>query len=167
MKVRSDSFVLAAIATTFAAAAHGQPAPSDSAAPPAAAVPLAAEPPAGAPPDAAPLAADRRREAEERADDGSILWESVLGLDEALPEGNQRAGDSGSAGPSVTAGGLVFVGATNDRRFRAFDARTGRELWSARLPNAGNANPMSYSGTSGKQHVAIVAGDTVNAFSLP
>jgi quinoprotein glucose dehydrogenase len=101
------------------------------------------------------------------ANSGEILWESVLGLQEQLPEGKQLAGNSGSAGPSVTAGGLVFVGATNDRRFRAFDSRTGAELWSATLANNANANPMSYLGRSGKQHVAVIAGDAVNAFSLP
>jgi quinoprotein glucose dehydrogenase len=101
------------------------------------------------------------------ANTGEIVWESVLGLMEQLPEGKQLVGNSGSAGPSVTAGGLVFVGATSDRRFRAFDARTGGELWSAALTNNANANPMSYLGNSGKQHVAIIAGDTVNTFALP
>lgn len=101
------------------------------------------------------------------ANTGEIVWESPLGLTLDLPEGRQLTGNSGSAGPSVTAGGLVFVGATNDRRFRAFDARTGAELWSTTVANNANANPMSYLGRSGKQHVAIVAGDTVNAFSLP
>jgi quinoprotein glucose dehydrogenase len=91
----------------------------------------------------------------------------VLGVNENLPEGKQLVGNAGSAGPSVTAGGIVFVGATGDRRFRAFDARTGRELWSATLANNANANPMSYTGRSGKQRVAIVAGDTVNVFALP
>jgi quinoprotein glucose dehydrogenase len=74
----------------------------------------------------------------------------------------------------VTAGGLVFVGATNDGRFRAFDARTGKEVWTVRLPagatgapgNA-NANPMSYLGRSGKQHVAVVAGSNLVAYALP
>ena len=61
----------------------------------------------------------------------------------------------------------MFVGATSDRRFRAFDARTGTELWSATLANNAGANPMSYAGRSGKQRVAIVAGDTVNVFALP
>lgn len=98
---------------------------------------------------------------------GEILWESVLGLDENLPEGKQLVGNTGSAGPSVTAGGVVFVGATNDRRFRAFDAKSGEELWSARLESHANANPMSYLGRSGKQHVAIVAGDKVMAYALP
>ena len=63
------------------------------------------------------------------ANTGEIAWQSTLGLTEALPEGKQLTGGSGSAGPIVTAGGLVFVGATSDRRFRAFDAKTGKELW--------------------------------------
>jgi glucose dehydrogenase len=98
---------------------------------------------------------------------GEIAWESVLGLNLALPEGKQLVGSAGSAGPSVTAGGVVFVGATSDRRFRAFDAKNGNELWSATLASNAGANPMSYSGRSGKQRVAIVAGDTVNVFALP
>jgi glucose dehydrogenase len=101
------------------------------------------------------------------AQTGEIAWESVLGLNLNMPEGKQLVGSAGSAGPSVTAGGVVFVGATSDRRFRAFDARTGAELWSATLENNANANPMSYAGSSGKQRVAIVAGDTVNVFALP
>ncbi|HWN37332.1 MAG TPA: PQQ-binding-like beta-propeller repeat protein, partial [Gammaproteobacteria bacterium] len=98
---------------------------------------------------------------------GEIAWESVLGLNENLPEGKQLVGSAGSAGPSVTAGGLVFVGNTSDRRFRAFDARTGKELWSAMLESNAGANPMSYAGRSGKQRVAIIAADTVNVFALP
>lgn len=101
------------------------------------------------------------------ANTGEVVWESVLGLNEQLPEGKQSVGNSGSAGPSVTAGGLVFVGATNDRRFRAFDAGTGAELWSAALANNANANPMSYLGKSGKQHVAVIAGDRVMSYALP
>ena len=101
------------------------------------------------------------------ANTGEILWQSTLGINEALPPGKQLVGGSGSAGPSVTAGGLVFVGATNDRRFRAFDAKTGAELWSTTLDNAANANPMSYAGKSGKQRVAIVAGDKLLTFALP
>jgi quinoprotein glucose dehydrogenase len=101
------------------------------------------------------------------ANTGEIAWESVLGLDENLPEGKQLVGSAGSAGPTVTAGGLVFVGSSSDHRFRAFDAKNGKELWTAVLGNNGNANPMSYSGKSGKQRVAIVAGDTVNVFGLP
>ncbi len=101
------------------------------------------------------------------ANTGDILWQSTLGLVEQLPEGKQLLGGSGSAGPTVTAGGLVFVGATNDRRFRAFDEKTGKELWSTMLGNNANANPMSYRGRGGKQHVAIVAGDMVMSYALP
>ena len=101
------------------------------------------------------------------ASTGEILWQVPLGLNENLPEGKQLVGSSGSAGPSVTAGGLVFVGATNDRRFRAFDAATGEELWQARLDGTANANPMSYAGSSGQQRVAVIAGATVMVFALP
>ena len=66
----------------------------------------------------------------------------------------------------MTAGGLVFVGATNDRRFRAFDAKTGKELWAAKLDEQVNANPMTYRGKDGKQYVAVVAGGTLVAFAL-
>jgi len=98
---------------------------------------------------------------------GELLWQVPLGLNLALPEGKQLVGGSGSAGPSVTAGGLVFVGATNDSRFRAFDAATGAELWQTRLERTGNANPMSYAGASGRQRVAIIAGDRITVFALP
>jgi len=101
------------------------------------------------------------------ANTGEVAWKSTLGLTEALPVAKQLTGNSGSAGPSVTAGGLVFVGATSDRRFRAFDAKTGKELWSATLERNANANPMSYQGANGKQYVAIVATDTVRVFALP
>lgn len=101
------------------------------------------------------------------ANTGEIVWESTLGLVEALPEGRQLVGQSGSAGPTVTAGGLVFVGSTNDRRLRAFDARNGRELWAVQLERVVNANPMTYEGSDGRQYVAAVANDTLVAFALP
>ena len=67
----------------------------------------------------------------------------------------------------MTAGGLVFVGATNDKRLRAFDSATGKQLWEAMLAGNANANPMSYRGRSGKQFVAINAGGVMVAFKLP
>ena len=64
----------------------------------------------------------------------------------------QLVGSVGSAGPTVTAGGLVCAQAS-DSRLRAFDSRTGKELWVERMSTSMNANPMSYAGRSGKQYV--------------
>ena len=100
------------------------------------------------------------------ANTGAIAWSVPLGVMDDLPEGKRLVGNSGSAGPTVTAGGLVFVGATNDRRFRAFDAATGRQLWETGLRGNANANPMTYRGSSGKQYVAINAGGTIVSYSL-
>jgi quinoprotein glucose dehydrogenase len=101
------------------------------------------------------------------ANTGDIAWVSVLGLNEGLPPGKQNVGGSGSAGPIVSAGGLVFIGATNDHRFRAFDSKTGKELWAYKLDQTVNANPLTYQSKSGKQYVAAIATDSVVAFSLP
>lgn len=100
------------------------------------------------------------------ANTGAIRWSVPLGVMDELPEGKRLVGNSGSAGPTVTAGGLVFVGATNDRRFRAFDAATGRQLWETALRGNANANPMTYRGRSGKQYVAINAGGVIMTYSL-
>ena len=101
------------------------------------------------------------------ADTGEIAWQTTLGLNEALPPGKQNTGGSGSAGPIVTAGGLVFIGATNDTRFRAFDSKTGKQLWVTRLERNVNANPLTYQGRNGKQYVAAIATDSVVVFALP
>ena len=78
-------------------------------------------------------------------------------------------------GPVVTAGGLVFIGATPDRKFRAFDVRTGEELWRATLPAAGFSTPAVYA-AGGRQYVVIAAGggrrgppsgSEYRAFALP
>jgi quinoprotein glucose dehydrogenase len=101
------------------------------------------------------------------ANTGEIAWQSTLGTTEALPDGKRNTGGTGSAGPIVTAGGLVFIGATNDNRFRAFDSKTGKELWAAKLERAANANPLTYQGKNGKQYVAVIATDSVQVFALP
>ncbi len=106
------------------------------------------------------------------ANTGDIAWATPLGLVESLPEGKRNAGSSGSAGPLATGGGLVFIGATNDHRFRAFDSMTGKELWTAMLAKTANANPMTYAGATsdgkaGKQYVAIMATDTLMVYALP
>jgi quinoprotein glucose dehydrogenase len=101
------------------------------------------------------------------ANTGDIAWQVRLGITEDLPEGKRNTGRGGVSGAAVTAGGLVFIGATNDNRFRAFDAKTGKELWSVKLDRIANANPMVYQGKSGKQYVAVAATDTLLAFALP
>jgi quinoprotein glucose dehydrogenase len=108
---------------------------------------------------------------------GKILWQSTVGTTEDF----SRLGITFSwgvpvvNGPLVTAGGLVFTGAM-DAYLRAFDARTGAELWQGRLPVPGVANPMSYV-WNGEQYVVIAAGghseagtsigDSIVAFRLP
>ena len=96
---------------------------------------------------------------------GEIAWQSVLGSFDRLPPGKQHTGNVGSSGPIVTAGGLVFA-ASNDRRLHAFDSRTGRELWQDTLDRNIIATPMTYA-AAGAQYVAVVATDTVVAYSLP
>jgi quinoprotein glucose dehydrogenase len=86
----------------------------------------------------------------------SIAWQVPLG--EIPGSGVKDSGSENYGGPVVTAGGLVFIGATNyDRAFRAFDAATGRVLWQATLPAAGNATPAVYE-ANGRQFVVIAAG---------
>jgi PQQ enzyme repeat len=65
----------------------------------------------------------------------------------------------------VTAGGLVFIAATTDGKFRAFDSRTGKELWMTRLDATGDTIPMTYQGRNGKQYVVVSAGST-NRFRI-
>ena len=71
------------------------------------------------------------------------------------------------AGPIVTAAGLLFIAPTDDNRFRAFEVKTGRQLWVARLERRGNADPITYQGRNGKQFVAVVATDTLAVYALP
>jgi quinoprotein glucose dehydrogenase len=101
------------------------------------------------------------------ANTGDIAWQTTLGTNQSLPEGKRNVGGSGSAGPMVTAGGLVFIGAATDNRFRAFDSKSGKELWAGQLERQGNAVPMTYQGKNGKQYVAVTASDTVVVFALP
>ena len=91
------------------------------------------------------------------ANTGDIAWQVPLGVTDALPEGKQHTGVTNSAGPIVTAGGLVFVAATSDNRFRAFDSKTGKELWVTKLDYTATATPMTFQGRNGKQYVAVVA----------
>jgi quinoprotein glucose dehydrogenase len=86
----------------------------------------------------------------------AIAWQVPLG--EMPGSGLQNTGSENYGGPVVTASGLLFIGATNyDNAFRAFDARTGKLLWQATLPAAGNATPAIYA-VDGRQYVVIAAG---------
>lgn len=112
-----------------------------------------------------------------------IAWQRPLGttygsgplgihLPISLPTGIFSMG-----GSMMTAGGVIFIGGTADDMFRAFDEKTGKELWHEHLPAGGNANPMTYMGSDGQQYIVIAAGghgglrttsgDYVIAYALP
>src|SRR5581483_1890401 len=90
---------------------------------------------------------------------GEYVWKINLGeYPELAAKGMRNTGSENYGGPIVTAGGLLFIGATNyDRKFRAFDKATGELLWETTLPFAGNATPATYS-VNGRQYVVIAAG---------
>ena len=113
---------------------------------------------------------------------GEIVWHIPLGIvDELEAKGVHNTGTQNLGGSIVTAGGLVFIAGTTDHRFRAFDAKTGKQLWEAELEANGHATPMTFQGAkTGKQFVVVVAGgggflrslssvlsDSVVAYSLP
>jgi glucose dehydrogenase len=98
---------------------------------------------------------------------GDIAWQVPLGMTDALPPGKQLTGRPALAGAIVTAGGVLFIASTDDNRFRAFELKTGKELWATRLPRRGNADPITYEGTNRKQYVAVVATDTLAVYALP
>ncbi|HVU17575.1 MAG TPA: PQQ-binding-like beta-propeller repeat protein [Candidatus Didemnitutus sp.] len=107
---------------------------------------------------------------------GEYVWTIPLGeFPELTAKGVPPTGVENYGGPLVTAGNLVFVAATRDEMFRAFDRRTGRELWKVKLPVAGYATPATYE-VGGRQYVVIAcgggklgtkSGDTYLAFALP
>ena len=90
---------------------------------------------------------------------GDYVWKVNLGeYPELAAKGLKNTGTENYGGPIVTAGGLVFIGATNyDKKFRAFDKATGNLLWETTLPFAGNATPATYA-VNGRQYVVIAAG---------
>jgi quinoprotein glucose dehydrogenase len=90
---------------------------------------------------------------------GKYKWKINLGeYPELAAKGMKNTGSENYGGPVVTAGGLVFIGATNyDKKFRAFDKATGELLWETTLPFSGNATPVTYA-VNGRQFVAIAAG---------
>ena len=109
---------------------------------------------------------------------GDIAWKQPFGIIEELDaKGVHGTGTLNFGGSITTAGGLLFIAATNDQHFRAFQAATGKVLWDTKLETGAYVTPMTYQGKSGKQYVVIVAsggsfydttaGDSVIAFALP
>jgi glucose dehydrogenase len=97
---------------------------------------------------------------------GDIAWRIPLGTsDDMEAKGVHNTGAFGQGGPIATAGGLVFIAGTIDKRFRAFESRTGKLLWETKLDAEGHTNPMTYMGQNGKQYVVIVSSG-INAFAL-
>jgi quinoprotein glucose dehydrogenase len=90
---------------------------------------------------------------------GDIAWKIPFGVyPELIAKGIPPTGTPNLGGPIATASGLVFIGATKDARFHAFDAKSGKELWYAQLEAAGAATPMTFQGRNGTQYVVIAAG---------
>jgi glucose dehydrogenase len=89
---------------------------------------------------------------------GEYAWKIPLGeYPELAAQGLKHTGTENYGGPIVTAGGLLFIGATNyDKKFRAFDKDTGKLLWETVMVNSGNATPITYE-VNGKQYVVIAA----------
>ena len=93
------------------------------------------------------------------ANTGDVAWHVPLGSFEELDAlGVPPTGTPNRGGPIATAGGLVFIGGSQDARFRAFDAKTGKVLWVADLSENGKSVPITYLGQNGTQYVAIMAG---------
>jgi quinoprotein glucose dehydrogenase len=90
---------------------------------------------------------------------GEYVWKIPFGeYPELASKGVKNTGTENYGGPIVTAGGLLFIGATDfDKKFRAFDKSTGELLWEASLPFSGNATPATYE-VNGRQFVVIAAG---------
>ncbi len=107
---------------------------------------------------------------------GEYRWRVPLGeFPELTAKGVPPTGTENYGGPVVTAGGLIFIAASRDEYLRAFDRKTGKELWKAKLPAAGYATPATYS-MNGRQYVVIAcgggkigtkSGDAYLAFALP
>ena len=108
---------------------------------------------------------------------GDVAWKVPFGIIEELEaRGIRNTGTMNMGGSIATAGGLVFIAATNDRHFRAFDSRTGKVVWDTVLPAGAYATPITYQ-ANGKQYVSVVAagggyydrvtGDSLVAYALP
>jgi quinoprotein glucose dehydrogenase len=106
---------------------------------------------------------------------GKYIWKTTLGHDTAFENAKQPTGTENYGSSVVTAGGLLFIAATKDGKFRAFNKRNGQLLWEYNLPTAAFATPSVYE-VGGKQYIVIAcgggklktkSGDSYLAFKLP
>jgi quinoprotein glucose dehydrogenase len=108
----------------------------------------------------------------------AVRWRVPLGVfDDLKARGFAKTGTPNIGGTIATAGGVLFIGGTIDRRFRAFDAQTGAELWETTLEASAHATPMTFMGRDHRQYVVIAAGgdgllvsppgSKIVAFALP
>jgi glucose dehydrogenase len=111
-------------------------------------------------------------------DTGEYAWRVPLGtIPELDAKGIHNTGSMNMGGSIATAGGLVFISATNDHHFRAFESKTGKIVWDTELEAGAYATPITYKAKDGKQYVVIVAtgggyydktgGDSIAAYALP
>jgi glucose dehydrogenase len=102
------------------------------------------------------------------ANTADVVWRVPLGeYKDLTAKGVPKTGTPNAGGPIVTASGLIFIGATSDLMFRAFDAKTGQELWSTQLSNNSVDTPMTYQRKGGKQFVAAVVSSGLDNFNKP
>jgi glucose dehydrogenase len=97
---------------------------------------------------------------------GDIAWQIPYGTMSGVPAGIKTGAPSSRGGPTTTAGGLIFMTGTLDQYFRAVETKTGKELWSYKMAQAPLAVPIVYAGRSGKEYVAIAAGENLVSFAL-
>lgn len=91
---------------------------------------------------------------------GQKLWQEVLGETKMYKEkGIEKTGTENYGGPLITAGGVLFIAATKDEKFRAYEMKTGKLIWETTLPASGFATPSTYQ-VNGKQYVVIACGGT-------
>jgi glucose dehydrogenase len=99
---------------------------------------------------------------------GEIAWRIPFGrVDDLEAKGVMNTGSFNKGGSVATAGGVLFIGASYDQRFHAYDSKTGKLLWETKLAEIAQANPISYMGKNGKQYVVVNADNLIVAFSLP
>jgi quinoprotein glucose dehydrogenase len=109
---------------------------------------------------------------------GDIAWKTNLGLTDSMPDGLKDTGRPNVGGPMITASGLIFIGAADDSRFRAFEARTGKEIWTTKLGASAHNTPITYKGTDGRQYISVTSAggsylaspatdDSIIAWTLP